>query len=207
MGFEDKKEAYAADVTYGTNNEFGFDYLRDNMAHDPEQRFQRGLNFAIVDEVDSILIDEARTPLIISGATNETSDLYLLLNQIAPNFEAQAEEDAPGDYYIDEKAKSIYISEQGYDHAEELLIKAGLMQQGDSLYATNNISLQHHLNCALRAHALYQKDVDYIVRNNEVVIVDEFTGRTMPGRRWSEGLHRRLLLSKITSVYTTNYLE
>ncbi len=190
MGFEDKKTAYAADVTYGTNNEFGFDYLRDNMAHDPEQRFQRGLDFAIVDEVDSILIDEARTPLIISGATNETSDLYLSLNQIAPNFEAQAEEDSPGDYFVDEKAKSIYISEQGYDRAEELLINAGLMEQGDSLYATNNISLQHHLNCALRAHALYQKDIDYIVRNNEVVIVDEFTGRTMPGRRWAEGLHQ-----------------
>ena len=190
MAFEDKKAAYAADVTYGTNNEFGFDYLRDNMAHDPEQRFQRGLDFAIVDEVDSILIDEARTPLIISGATNETSELYLSLNRIAPNFEIQADEDSPGDYYIDEKAKSIYISEQGYDRAEELLIKTGLMEEGDSLYATNNISLQHHLNCALRAHALFQKDVDYIVRNNEVVIVDEFTGRTMPGRRWSEGLHQ-----------------
>ncbi len=190
MDFEVKKAAYESDITYGTNNEFGFDYLRDNMAHTPEQRFQRGLHFAIIDEVDSILIDEARTPLIISGATNETSDLYVSLNKLAPMFSVQAEEDSEGDYYIDEKAKSIYISEQGYDRAEELLVEHGLMQEGDSLYASNNISLQHHLNSALRAHALYQKNVDYIVKNNEVIIVDEFTGRTMPGRRWSEGLHQ-----------------
>ncbi len=190
MDFEDKKSAYESDITYGTNNEFGFDYLRDNMAHTPEQRFQRGLHFAIIDEVDSILIDEARTPLIISGATNETSDLYVSLNKLAPKFTVQAEEESEGDYYIDEKAKSIYISEQGYDRAEELLVEHGLMQEGDSLYASNNISLQHHLNSALRAHALYQKNVDYIVKNNEVIIVDEFTGRTMPGRRWSEGLHQ-----------------
>ena len=190
MDFEVKKAAYESDITYGTNNEFGFDYLRDNMAHTPEQRFQRGLHFAIIDEVDSILIDEARTPLIISGATNETSDLYVSLNKLAPMFTVQAEEESEGDYYIDEKAKSIYISEQGYDRAEELLLEHGLMQEGDSLYASNNISLQHHLNSALRAHALYQKNVDYIVKNNEVIIVDEFTGRTMPGRRWSDGLHQ-----------------
>ena len=190
MDFEVKKAAYESDITYGTNNEFGFDYLRDNMAHTPEQRFQRGLHFAIIDEVDSILIDEARTPLIISGATNETSELYVSLNKLAPMFSVQAEEESEGDYYIDEKAKSIYISEQGYDRAEELLLEHGLMQEGDSLYASNNISLQHHLNSALRAHALYQKNVDYIVKNNEVIIVDEFTGRTMPGRRWSDGLHQ-----------------
>jgi len=190
MDFDVKKAAYESDITYGTNNEFGFDYLRDNMAHTPEQRFQRGLHFAIIDEVDSILIDEARTPLIISGATNETSDLYVSLNKLAPMFTVQAEEESEGDYYIDEKAKSIYISEQGYDRAEELLVEHGLMQEGESLYASNNISLQHHLNSALRAHALYQKNVDYIVKNNEVIIVDEFTGRTMPGRRWSEGLHQ-----------------
>ncbi len=188
----ERQRAYAADITYGTNNEFGFDYLRDNMAFALEHRVQRGLNYAIVDEVDSILIDEARTPLIISGPTNETSDLYLALDKIVPKLKKQEEEDGPGDYSVDEKAKQVYLTEEGHDHVERLLVEAGLMEEGDSLYNPANISLLHHLNAALRAHALFHRNVEYIVRNNEVVIVDEFTGRTMPGRRWSDGLHQAI---------------
>ncbi len=188
----ERQRAYAADITYGTNNEFGFDYLRDNMAFALEHRVQRGLHYAIVDEVDSILIDEARTPLIISGPTNETSDLYLALDKIVPKLTRQEEEDGPGDYSVDEKAKQVYLTEEGHDHVERLLVEAGLLEEGDSLYNPANISLLHHLNAALRAHALFHKNVEYIVRNNEVVIVDEFTGRTMPGRRWSDGLHQAI---------------
>ncbi len=192
MDPEDKKQAYNADITYGTNNEFGFDYLRDNMTLSREQRYQRGLNFAIIDEVDSILIDEARTPLIISGQASQSSDLYLVLNKVPPQLTRQEDEESPGDFYVDEKAKQVFLSEEGHDNAEDILVKAGLMQDGDSLYATENISLLHHLNASLRAHALYQKDVHYIVKNNQIVIVDEFTGRTMSGRRWSEGLHQAI---------------
>ena len=189
---DERKAAYDADITYGTNNEFGFDYLRDNMAFTSEHRVQRGLNFAIVDEVDSILIDEARTPLIISGPVNDSSELYQKINEIVPKLSRQETEESPGDYFADEKSKQVFISEEGHDHVDELLIKAGLMEEGDNLYNPANISLVHHLNAALRAHALFQKNVDYIVRDNQVIIVDEFTGRTMQGRRWSDGLHQAI---------------
>ncbi len=185
-----KREAYAADVTYGTNNEFGFDYLRDNMAFTLEQRTQRGQAFAIVDEVDSILIDEARTPLIISGPADEGPEIYVRLNKIVPNLERQEEEDGPGDFSVDEKTKQVYLTEDGMAKVEELLIKAGMLSEDDSLYNAHNLALMHTLNAGLRAHHLFAKDVDYIVRDGEVIIVDEFTGRTLPGRRWSEGLHQ-----------------
>jgi len=185
-----KRASYAADVTYGTNNEFGFDYLRDNMAFKLEQRVQRGRFFAIVDEVDSILIDEARTPLIISGPADEGPEIYVKINQVVPHLVAQKEEDGPGDFSVDEKVKQIYLTEDGMSKVEELLEKAGLLQADDSLYDANNLALMHTLNASLRAHHLFARDVDYIVNDGEVVIVDEFTGRTMPGRRWSEGLHQ-----------------
>ncbi|TWH05632.1 preprotein translocase subunit SecA [Pseudoxanthomonas taiwanensis] len=190
MPHSDKKAAYAADITYGTNNEFGFDYLRDNMALSKQDRFQRGLHYAIVDEVDSILIDEARTPLIISGPADESPELYIRVNRIVPQLKRQESEDAEGDYWVDEKGKQVHLSEAGMEHAEELLRRAGIISEGDSLYGANNLSVVHHLNAALRAHALFQRDVDYIVRDGEVVIVDEFTGRTLAGRRWSDGLHQ-----------------
>ena len=190
MPHSDKKGAYGADITYGTNNEYGFDYLRDNMALSKDDRFQRGLFFAIVDEVDSILIDEARTPLIISGPADESPELYLKVNRIVPKFVRQEKEDGPGDYWVDEKGKQAHLSEQGMEHAEELLRAAGIIGADDSLYSGNNLAVVHHLNAALRAHALFQRDVDYIVRDGEVIIVDEFTGRTLPGRRWSDGLHQ-----------------
>jgi len=186
----DKKAAYACDVVYGTNNEYGFDYLRDNMAFRPEDRMQGKLTFAIVDEVDSILIDEARTPLIISGPAEESTDLYTRINTIIPSLQRQESEDGPGDFSVDEKAKQVFLTESGHEHAEELLEKAGLLPAGTSLYDVSNISLLHHLNAALRAHNLFQKDVDYIVRNGEIIIIDEFTGRMMQGRRWSDGLHQ-----------------
>ncbi len=187
---EARREAYAADVTYGTNNEFGFDYLRDNMAFRLEDRVQRDLNFAIVDEVDSILIDEARTPLIISGPAEDSSELYVRINELIPKLTKQEEEDGPGDFSVDEKTKQVFLTEEGHQRVEELLTEAGLLNENESLYDTGNIGLMHHLMAALRAHALFQKNVDYIVQNGQVVIVDEFTGRTMPGRRWSEGLHQ-----------------
>lgn len=199
-----RQEAYAADITYGTNNEFGFDYLRDNMAFSKEQRVQRGLNFAIVDEVDSILIDEARTPLIISGPTNETSELYRSLDALVPNLVRQEDEESEGDYFVDEKAKQVFLSEEGHGRAEELLREAGLLQPGASLYDTASISILHHLNAALRAHALFQKDVDYLVKNGEVVIVDEFTGRSMPGRRWSDGLHQAIEAKEGVAIQNEN---
>ncbi|MEE4297297.1 MAG: preprotein translocase subunit SecA [Wenzhouxiangella sp.] len=186
----DKREAYAADVTYGTNNELGFDYLRDNMAFSLEQKVQRGQAFAIVDEVDSILIDEARTPLIISGPADEGPELYIKINRIVPYLERQEEEDGPGDFSVDEKSKQVYLTEDGMAKVERLMSEAGLIEAGESLYNANNLSLMHTLNAGLRAHHLFQKDVDYIVRDGEVVIVDEFTGRTLAGRRWSEGLHQ-----------------
>jgi len=188
----EKRDAYRCDVVYGTNNEFGFDYLRDNMAFSASERMQGALSFAIVDEVDSILIDEARTPLIISGPTDENSDLYIKINRLIPKLTRQHEEDGPGDYSVDEKARQVFLTEEGHQHAEELLERAGLLAPGESLYDASNIVLMHHLNAGLRAHALFARDVDYIVRDRQVVIVDEFTGRTLAGRRWSEGLHQAI---------------
>ncbi|NNC23533.1 preprotein translocase subunit SecA [Salinisphaera sp. USBA-960] len=189
---EEKKAAYASDVTYGTNNEFGFDYLRDNMAFSPEDRVQRGLSYAIVDEVDSILIDEARTPLIISGPTDEDPDVCRKIDPLVGHLTPQTEEDGPGDYWAEEKDKQVYLTEEGHERVEGLLRQIGLLGEGDSLYDANNIALMHHMNAALRARLLYQNNVDYIVSGGEVVIVDEFTGRTMPGRRWSDGLHQAM---------------
>ena len=190
MPVDEKQAAYAADITYGTNNEFGFDYLRDNMAFSTDEKFQRGHAFAIVDEVDSILIDEARTPLIISGPTDESSELYYRVNELVPKLTRQEDKDSPGDYLVEEKTKQIFLSEEGHEHVEEMLTKAGLLNEGESLYDVGNIGLMHHINAGLRAHVLFQRDVDYIVQDNEIVIVDEFTGRTMQGRRWSDGLHQ-----------------
>ena len=187
---EVKRAAYAADITYGTNNEYGFDYLRDNMALAKEDRFQRDKHFAIVDEVDSILIDEARTPLIISGPAEESPQLYLKVNRVVPKLVRQQKEDGAGDFYVDEKGKQVHLSEEGMVHAEELLREAGLLGEDESLYDAKNLMVVHHLNAALRAHQLYHRDVDYIVRDGEIIIVDEFTGRTLAGRRWSEGLHQ-----------------
>jgi len=186
----EKRAAYACDVTYGTNNEFGFDYLRDNLAARLEDRVQRGQPYAIVDEVDSILIDEARTPLIISGPAEESTELYVKINELVPRFTRQATEEGEGEYYADEKTRQVHLSEAGFEKAEELMQQSGLLREGDSLYDPASIRLMHHLNAALRAHTLYQRDVEYIVRGAEVIIVDEFTGRTMPGRRWSDGLHQ-----------------
>lgn len=189
---QEKQKAYAADITYGTNNEYGFDYLRDNMAFSLQDKVQRPLHYAIVDEVDSILIDEARTPLIISGAAEDSTDLYLAVNHLVPQLKKQESKDGPGDYSIDEKTKHAYLSEEGHQRVEELFEKGGLIKEGESLYDSNNILLMHHLNAGLRAHALFHRDVDYIVSNGEVIIVDEHTGRTMPGRRWSDGLHQAI---------------
>lgn len=190
MDHADKQSAYGADITYGTNNEFGFDYLRDNMATQSNERFQRGLNFAIVDEVDSILIDEARTPLIISGQAEDNLDVYTRMNKLVPSLVRQQEEDGPGDFSVDEKNHQILLTETGHENAEALLAKAGLLPAGGSLYDPANITLIHHLYAALKAHVLYHIDQNYVVQDNEVVIVDEFTGRMMPGRRWSDGLHQ-----------------
>lgn len=195
IGQQEKKAAYNADITYGTNNEFGFDYLRDNMAFSPQDRVQRPLHYALIDEVDSILIDEARTPLIISGAAEDSSELYTKINTLIPNLIRQDKEDSEeyvgeGDYSIDEKAKQVHFTERGQEKVENLLIERGMLAEGDSLYSAANISLLHHVNAALRAHTLFERDVDYIVQDGEVIIVDEHTGRTMPGRRWSEGLHQ-----------------
>ncbi|WP_028763081.1 preprotein translocase subunit SecA [Shewanella colwelliana] len=195
MGQAEKQIAYNSDITYGTNNEFGFDYLRDNMAFSPAERVQRPLHYALIDEVDSILIDEARTPLIISGAAEDSSELYIKINTLIPNLVRQEKEDTEeevgdGDYSVDEKAKQVHMTERGQEKVEVLLTERGMLAEGDSLYSAANISLLHHVNAALRAHTLFEKDVDYIVQDNEVIIVDEHTGRTMPGRRWSEGLHQ-----------------
>ena len=185
-----RRDAYACDITYGTNNEFGFDYMRDNMAFRMEDKSQRDLYFAIVDEVDSILIDEARTPLIISGPAEDSSALYIKMNELIPRLVKQEEEEGPGDFSVDEKARQVYLTEEGHQHVEEMLTEAGMLGEGESLYDAVNIALMHHVYAALRAHALFRRDVEYIVRNGQIVIVDEFTGRTMPGRRWSEGLHQ-----------------
>jgi preprotein translocase subunit SecA len=199
-----RRAAYACDITYGTNNEFGFDYLRDNMAHSPEQRVQRGLNFAIIDEVDSILIDEARTPLIISGPADGGSELYGKLNEVVPKLTRQLEEEGEGDYAVDEKGKQVHLTEDGMETVEQVLIEHGILEEGASLYNTSNIAVLHHLNAALRARVLFKKDIDYIVSNDEIVIVDEFTGRTMPGRRWSEGLHQAVEAKECVTIQREN---
>jgi len=204
MEHDAKHQAYAADITYGTNNEFGFDYLRDNMVFQLSEKVQRGLNYAIVDEVDSILIDEARTPLIISGQAEDNTDLYQHINLVAPKLKRQKEEKGEGDYWVDEKAHQIVLSEAGHEHAEELLTQAGLLAEGSSLYDAANINLMHHLNAALRAHNLFLRDQQYVVQNDEVIIVDEFTGRMMQGRRWSEGLHQAVEAKEGVSVQKEN---
>jgi preprotein translocase subunit SecA len=209
MAPQDKQAAYNSDITYGTNNEFGFDYLRDNMAFSPEERAQKPLNFAVIDEVDSILIDEARTPLIISGQAEDSSELYRNINLVVPTLVQQEEEDkegeeSTGDFTIDEKAKQIYLTELGQVHIEEIMIEKGLMEQGDSLFSAANITLLHHVMAALRAHKLFQKDVDYIVKDDEIVIVDEHTGRTMEGRRWSEGLHQAVEAKEGVNIQNEN---
>ncbi|AZV74500.1 preprotein translocase subunit SecA [Coxiella burnetii] len=210
----EKQAVYAADITYGTNNEFGFDYLRDNMVFDLDQRVQRPLHYAIIDEVDSILIDEARTPLIISGQAEESSDLYVKINKFIPQLklqkmeEGQKEEEVPpenrGDYTLDEKNRQAYLTEQGHRTIEALMIKQGLMQAGESLYDVSNISLMHYVYAALRAHTLFYRDVHYIVKNNEVIIVDEHTGRLMPGRRWSDGLHQAVEAKEGATIQLEN---
>lgn len=206
MPHQDKQAAYAADITYGTNNEFGFDYLRDNMALTRADRYQRRLNYAIVDEVDSILIDEARTPLIISGPADESPDLYVHVDKIVPKLVRQADEEAEeGDFWVDEKSKQVYLSEKGMENAEHLLKEAGIIGDMDAgLYAPENLSVVHHLNAALRAHAIYHRDVDYIVRDGEVMIVDEFTGRILAGRRWSDGLHQAIEAKERVTVQREN---
>jgi len=190
MPHDEKQKAYAADITYGTNNEFGFDYLRDNMVHSVQDRVQRELNYALVDEVDSILIDEARTPLIISGQADDSVDMYVQMNGIAAKLVRQKEEEGEGDFWVDEKSHQVLLSEQGHEHAEALLSEAGLLAEGSSLYDASNITLVHHMYAALKAQSLYHRDQHYVVRDGEVTIVDEFTGRMMPGRRWSDGLHQ-----------------
>ncbi|WP_326526270.1 DEAD/DEAH box helicase, partial [Dokdonella sp.] len=208
MPHEAKKAAYAADITYGTNNEFGFDYLRDNMVYEVAERVQRGLHYAIVDEVDSILIDEARTPLIISGQAEDHTELYLRMNAVPALLSRQEGEGEnitqPGDYTVDLKAHSVLLTEQGHEHAEEILANLGLLAEGASLYDPGNILLIHHLYAALRAHALYHKDQHYVVQNGEVVIVDEFTGRLMSGRRWSEGLHQAVEAKEGVKIQAEN---
>ncbi|WP_113907091.1 preprotein translocase subunit SecA [Aliidiomarina celeris] len=206
-----KKEAYKADILYGTNNEFGFDYLRDNMAFAPDQRVQRELYFAVVDEVDSILIDEARTPLIISGPAEDSSELYTKINGLVSGLTRQSHEDGKGeedaeigDFTVDEKSRQLHLTEHGQQHIEEILIEAGLLKEEDSLYSAANITLLHHVNAALRAHHLFQRDVDYIVKDGQIVIVDEHTGRTMEGRRWSEGLHQAMEAKEGVKIQNEN---
>ena len=209
MNHAQKQEAYAADITYGTNNEFGFDYLRDNMAFSPQDRVQRPLHFAVIDEVDSILIDEARTPLIISGAAEDSSELYRKINTIIPELVQQEKEDeegqvGDGDFTVDEKAKQIHLTEKGQIHVEEILQREGILPESESLFAAANISLLHHVNAGLRAHKMFQRDVDYIVKDGEIVIVDEHTGRTMEGRRWSEGLHQAVEAKEGVNIQNEN---
>src|ERR1700741_3497137 len=207
-----KQEAYAADITYGTNNEFGFDYLRDNMVYETEARVQRALNFAVVDEVDSILIDEARTPLIISGQAEDHTDLYVRMNVLPPMRERQIGEERadgtgvekPGDYTLDEKSRQVFLTESGHEKAERLLAEWGLIGEGESLYAPQNITLMHHVYAALRAHTLFHRDQHYVVQNGEVIIVDEFTGRLMPGRRWSDGLHQAVEAKEHVKIQSEN---
>ncbi len=200
---EQKRVAYNSDITYGTNNEYGFDYLRDNMAFRLEDRVQRGLNYAIVDEVDSILIDEARTPLIISGPASDSSELYMAINKLMPNLKGQTEEDE-GDYFVDEKQRQVELTEDGHQKIESLLVSNGLLEEGESLYAAHNLALLHHVHAALKAHALFHVDRDYIVQGGQIVIVDEHTGRTMPGRRWSEGIHQAIEAKEGVNIQQEN---
>ena len=204
MDHDAKQAAFACDITYGTNNEFGFDYLRDNMVYSAQDRVQRKLAYAIVDEVDSILIDEARTPLIISGQAEDHTDLYVRMNQVAPMLTRCQEEDGPGDYWVDEKANQVLLSEEGYEHAEQVLAGAGLLPGGSSLYDASNILLIHHLYAALRAHNLFLRDQHYVVQNGEIIIVDEFTGRLMVGRRWSDGLHQAVEAKEGVAIQSEN---
>jgi len=204
MPHDEKKAAYQTDITYGTNNEFGFDYLRDNMAFALEDKVQRDLGFAIVDEVDSILIDEARTPLIISGAAEDSSELYRKIDKLIPQLTQQQEENGEGDYSVDEKQRQAYLTEAGHQHVEDLMTSSGLIAENESLYSPTNITLMHHLSAALRAHTLYHRDVEYIVKDNKIVIVDEHTGRTMPGRRWSEGLHQAVEAKEGVAIENEN---
>lgn len=191
QGPDEKKAAYQCDITYCTNNEIGFDYLRDNMSFQPDQKVQRPLNFAVIDEVDSILIDEARTPLIISGPAEGTAELYQAINLVVPHL-VKADENGDNDFTINEKDRQVLLTEIGHEHAEELLVQAGLLKEGESLYDANNLKLYHHLDSCLRAHQLFRKDVDYLIKDGEIVIVDEHTGRTLSGRRWSDGLHQAI---------------
>ena len=200
----EKQAAYACDITYGTNNEYGFDYLRDNMAFSVAEKVQRELNFAIVDEVDSILIDEARTPLIISGSADESSEYYRVIDKLVPKLTRKLGEEDNGDYELDEKTKQVYLTEEGHQKLETLLSEAGLLKEDKGLYELANISLMHHVTAALRAHAAFQRDIDYIVQNNEVVIVDEHTGRSMPGRRWSDGLHQAIEAKEGANIQSEN---
>ncbi|MEO6030890.1 MAG: DEAD/DEAH box helicase, partial [Burkholderiaceae bacterium] len=213
MAREEKQAAYAADVTYGTNNEFGFDYLRDNMVQDVADRVARGLAYAIVDEVDSILIDEARTPLIISGQAEDHTELYVRINAIVPNLKKQIGEldlrtgegvIDPGDFTVDEKGHQVFLTEDGHENAERLLGEAGLLAEGASLYEASNIALMHHVYAALRAHHLYNRDQHYVVQDGEVIIVDEFTGRLMTGRRWSDGLHQAVEAKEGVKIQSEN---
>lgn len=204
MPHDQKQAAYGSDITYGTNNEFGFDYLRDNMVYAAKDRVQRKLAFAIVDEVDSILIDEARTPLIISGQAEDHTDLYVRMDQVAPMLTRCQEENGPGDYWVDEKAHQVLLTEEGHEHAEEVLTRVGLLAEGTSLYDAANILLIHHLYAALRAHTLFLKDQQYVVQNGEVIIVDEFTGRLMAGRRWSDGLHQAVEAKEGVAIQNEN---
>lgn len=204
-----KREAYAADITYGTNNEYGFDYLRDNMAFSPEDRVQRKLNYALVDEVDSILIDEARTPLIISGPAEDSSELYIKVNKIIPSLIRQEKEDSDsfqgeGHFSVDEKARQVHLTERGLVAIEELMVSEGIMEEGESLYSPGNIMMMHHVTAALRSHVLFTRDVDYIVKDGEVIIVDEHTGRTMQGRRWSDGLHQAIEAKEGVEIQNEN---
>ena len=213
MDREAKQAAYAADITYGTNNEFGFDYLRDNMVFSLEDKMQRGLAYAIVDEVDSILIDEARTPLIISGQAEDHTALYVAINKVVPLLTRQIGEAdprtgegviTPGDFTVDEKSHQVFLTEQGHETAERLLSSQGLLPEGASLYDPSHISLMHHLYAALRAHSIYHRDQHYVVQNGEIVIVDEFTGRLMSGRRWSDGLHQAVEAKEGVQIQAEN---
>jgi preprotein translocase subunit SecA len=210
---EQKQAAYAADITYGTNNEYGFDYLRDNMVYEVADRVQRGLNYAIVDEVDSILIDEARTPLIISGQAEDHTEMYLAMNKVVPTLERQEGEadphtgegiTKPGDFTLDEKSHQVFLTERGHENAERILYNMGLIPEGASLYDPSNITLVHHLYAALRAGHLFHRDQHYVVQQGEIVIVDEFTGRLMSGRRWSDGLHQAVEAKEGVAIQAEN---